>query len=332
MNVLKWSFRVFIFVVLLRAFAKDTVVYQAIAPITEPVFEACFEQLASLWENSAEQNSSNNNHIKTDNNSKKEDEVVVEEQDEAVYETVQEPDEILPCESKIKHVTHQQNWQDLQSRTFKAKFTVLPQVACQAESFREKLPEPISDGSVRDYYGKVYLQLTKDNKDKMQKIYKTFDKVREKNKLNQKQFAEMVVSYVQSIPYVLVHPESCTKARKWGGFFEEYHDEGKECLPEIRFGLTSPSEFIYNLKGDCDTRTVFLYTVLAHFGYDVAIFVSQTHCMLGINMPAHGDFMKYKGKKYYFWETTAKGYAMGVIAPNFKNEVWHIALVRPSKI
>jgi len=328
MGILKWSFRIVVLVVLLRAFAKDTVVYQAIAPVTEPIFEACFEQLAGLWENNGSGNSSS--HSNKDDDSKNT--VVVADDDDVSYEKVQEFDEILPCESKIKHVTHQQDWQDLQSKNFKAKFTILPQIACQSEHFREGLPEPISDGSVKDYYGKVYLQLTKDSKEKMQKIYKTFEKIREKHKLNQKQFAEMVVAYVQNIPYVLVHPESCQKARRWGGFFEEYHKDGKECLPEIRFGLTSPTEFIYNLKGDCDTRSVFLYTVLAHFNYDVAIFVSQTHCMLGINLPAQGDYLKHKGKKYYFWETTAKGYAMGVMAPNFKNEVWHIALVRPSKI
>lgn len=337
MKALKWSFNIILLVIILRVFAKETIAYQMIAPVTEPLFEMLFSQLGKLLEDNqstALREVFKEQELDKEKEEEKEDSKTYNSEknnDDADYSRVQEFDEVMPCQSKISYVTHQRSWQDLKNRSYKAKVTILPKIACEAESFREKLPEPISDGSVGDYYGKVYLQLVKDNKDKMDKIYDSFERVRVKYKLNRRQFAEVVVSYVQSIPYVLVHPESCQKARKWGGFFEEYHNDGKECLPDVRFGLTSPAEFIYNLKGDCDTRSVFLYTILSHFGYDVAVFVSQTHCVLGINLPAQGDYIAHKGKKYYFWETTAQGYAMGVMAPSFKNELWQIALVKTSK-
>lgn len=329
MGIFKWSFRIILVVFLLRVFAHETPIYQAVAPIADPFFEAIFEGLVTLLE--------------TDENKQaeavKEVEIVEEEktanQEEQAYNQVQEFDATMPCQSKVNHVTHLHKWENFSENgknlRFGAKFTMLPSTACQAERFREKLPEPISDGSTKDYYGKVYLQLIKDNRDKMERIYKTYESIRKKYKLDYRQFAEVVVASVQEIPYVLVHPESCYKARQWGGFMETYHQEGKECLPNIRFGLTSPSEFIYNLKGDCDTRSVFLYTVLSHLGYDVAIFVSRTHCVLGINLPAlHGDYLTYKGKKYFFWETTAKGFAPGILPNEFKNDTWSIALVKPS--
>jgi hypothetical protein len=329
-KLVKWSFRIILVVFLLRVFAPETPIYRAIAPVADPFFVAIFEGLVALLDNASQQVPEASKNI----------EIVEEEQtpntpEEQNFSQVQEFDAVMPCQSKINHVTHLHKWESDSEETgntrFGAKFTVLPLVACQAESFREKLPEPISDGSTKDYYGKVYIQLAKDNRDKMERIYKTYENIKNKYKLNYRQFAEMVVSSVQSIPYVLVHPESCYKARQWGGFMETYHKEGKECLPDIRFGLTSPSEFIYNLKGDCDTRTVFLYTVLSHFGYDVAIFVSRTHCVLGINLPAlHGDYLTHKGKKYFFWETTAKGFVPGVLPNEFKNDTWYIALIKPS--
>lgn len=323
---MKWIFRGFLAIFLLKVFAPETSIYRAIAPVTDPFFEAIFENIASLLK--AENTAPESKKLE-----------IVEEEDlkgektTEEYSQVQEFDALMPCQSKIDHVTHLHRWESISynghNTEFGAKFTVLPTVACEAESFREKLPEPISDGSTKDYYGKVYIQLVKDNRGKMEKIYEIYEKIRKKYKLDHRQFAEMVVSSVQEIPYVLVHPESCFKARQWGGFMESYHAEGKECLPEIRFGLTSPSEFIYNLKGDCDTRTVFLYTVLSHFGYDVAIFVSDKHCILGIHLPAlHGDYLTHRGKKYYFWETTAKGFAPGILPNEFKNDTWYIALVR----
>jgi len=328
-NLFKWSFRAIVIVFLLRTFASETPLYKAIAPVSEPFFEAVFEAFKKFLEDES---------VQQTQNIKKEIEIVEEQEinnnTEKENWQVQEFDALMPCQSRIDHVTHLHKWEYNDNygnyKRFGAKFTVLPTLACQAENFREQLPEPISDGSVRDYYGKVYVQLVKDNRAKMERIYKTYENIKKKYKLNYRQFAEMVVASVQEIPYVLVHPESCFKARQWGGFMETYHQEGKECLPNIRFGLTSPTEFIYNLKGDCDTRTVFLYTVLSHFGYDVAILVSRTHCVLGINLPAvHGDYLTHKGKKYFFWETTARGFPPGVLPNEFKNDTWYIALVKP---
>lgn len=330
-SLFKWSFRAIIVVFLLRTFAPETPVYQAIAPIADPFFETIFEGFIAMLKTNKTEPQKNLDEL--------EKELVQEEKniniEEKNYSQVQEFDAVMPCQSQIDHVTHLHKWSNLNGSTtrFGAKFTILPTVACQAESFREKMPEPISDGSTKDYYGKVYLQLVKDNKDKMERIYKAYENIRKKYKLDYRQFAEMVVASVQEIPYVLVHPESCFKARKWGGFMETYHQEGKECLPDIRFGLTSPSEFIYNFKGDCDTRSVFLYTVLAHFGYDVALLVSRTHCVLGINLSGlYGDYLTYKSKRYFFWETTAKGFAPGILPNEFKNDAWFIALVRPSSV
>ncbi|MCS6794674.1 MAG: hypothetical protein NZ516_01810 [Raineya sp.] len=334
-KIIKWSSRIFWIVLGLRIFAPQSQIYQMIAPISEPIFEAILESLVQVI------NSDNtNNAVRELKNEKNKQVEIIEENPENQnynnqgqvedYSKVQEFDAIMPCQSRIGHVTHLHTWKSFNGKNFKAKFTILPKEACGSESFREQMPEPTFDGSIKDYYGKVYLQLIKECRPKMERIIRTYEKIGKKYQLNYRQFAEMVMTSIQEIPYVLVHPESCYKAKQWGGFMATYHAEGKECLPEIRFGLTSPTEFLYNLKGDCDTRTVFIYTILAHFGYDVAIFVSNTHCLLGIHLPnVYGDYLTYKGKKYFFWETTAKGFVPGVLPNEFRNDFWNIALVKP---
>ncbi len=50
-------------------------------------------------------------------------------------------------------------------------------------------------------------------------------------------------------------------------------------------GVYAPVEFVSNLRADCDTRTVMIYTLLSRFNYDVAILNSEKyrHSVLGLN-------------------------------------------------
>ena len=72
------------------------------------------------------------------------------------------------------------------------------------------------------------------------------------------------------------------------------------------------------------------YVILEHMGYDPMIVVSDeyAHAMLALNLPAQGDYIRYAGKKYYFWETTATGWGIGMLPPESNNkEYWKKALV-----
>ena len=49
--------------------------------------------------------------------------------------------------------------------------------------------------------------------------------------------------------------------------------------------------------------------------------------MLGLNIPTRGKYKLIKGKKYYFWETTAPGYKVGYLHPESQNiSKWYLAL------
>jgi hypothetical protein len=151
-----------------------------------------------------------------------------------------------------------------------------------------------------------------------------FDSIRQQRGLNQAQFADMVVSCVQDIPYRLIIDNP---ADLDGRMLQLYKRDG--ALEHIKFGVQAPAEFMYNLQGDCDTRALFCFTVLDHFGYDAAILISEyyAHAILGLALPSSGASISYRGKRFYTWETTAKGFQLGQMAPDCSNmNYWNIVL------
>ena len=172
--------------------------------------------------------------------------------------------------------------------------------------------------------------MVQSDKGKLTEICKMYDKIGKEQNLNFNQFADMVVTSIQWIPYVLVLEKSCEDSKYDGGFVTEYLLSGKPCLGNIKFGIQSPVEFMSNFKGDCDTRSVLCFMILDQFGYDVAVLVSEQygHAILGINLSSGGgDYVKHKGKRYYVWETTATGFEVGNIPPACSNlRYWKPAL------
>ena len=78
-----------------------------------------------------------------------------------------------------------------------------------------------------------------------------FDSIKQKRQLDSKQFVEMVGTFVQRIPYVLVHDATCEQLLAQNPndeFIQQYHREGKQCLQNCKYGLQAPAEFGYNLK------------------------------------------------------------------------------------
>jgi hypothetical protein len=156
----------------------------------------------------------------------------------------------------------------------------------------------------------------------------------EKKKLNPIQKAEMVVTFIQEIPYYLVHDMSCADARKTdpGGFLDDYHRKGKPCMPNIFAGVQSPYEFLHNLKGDCDTRSVLGYSILTEMHIPASVWVSEAygHSVLGVGLPVGtGSYKEIDGMKHYAVELTSKGYRLGMISASNRNmNNWTITLYK----
>ncbi len=186
--------------------------------------------------------------------------------------------------------------------------------------------------SEKYFWRDLYAYLSHTDTPSLDLIMETFIKINQDKKLNQMEFADMVVSCIQDIPYSFVLQKDCPT--------ENYDSTTKHvlencpecCIGNIKYGIQNPVSFIKNLKGDCDTRTVIIYSILKYFNYDVAIVNSEfyRHSIIGINLPARGLYKIHKGKKYTLWETTAKYFRVGYLSPGF-DDVTHWNVVLTSK-
>ncbi|NND63885.1 MAG: hypothetical protein HKN48_11915 [Flavobacteriaceae bacterium] len=184
-----------------------------------------------------------------------------------------------------------------------------------------------------NFWGKLYDYIDRTDTPSLDLVMKTFEEIHEEKLLNQMEFAEMVVSCIQDIPYSFVFQGDCLEPDNYEDSIRRILESCPECcIGNVAYGIQNPVSFLQNLKGDCDTRTVLIYSILKHFRYDVAILNSDfyRHSILGINLPAKGINKVYYGKKYVVWETTAKYFTVGELPTNF-NDITHWNVVLTSK-
>ena len=235
------------------------------------------------------------------------------------YEEYQTCEEFTQRDSVVNSsVIHHRSWLDTYYRnTYCTNYSITEQQHTLAQLDRNNLVVPNQWETFEQYWGNVYQGLLASHSDRLIELQDSLFFVGQQDELNRLDFADMVVSFIQDIPYSYIMIESCDAAGD------------TPCEPNQRFGILSPVEFLYTLKGDCDTRTTVLYKFLKHFGYDVKVVVSSeyAHAMLAINLPISGDFINHRGQRYYLWETTNTGWQPGMLSADMKNtNYWKIAL------
>jgi hypothetical protein len=145
-----------------------------------------------------------------------------------------------------------------------------------------------------EFYSDLYGYLHQQNSNRLNQVKETLQYFKDKNSLGYAEFAAFTIACVQHTTYL---------------------------LPDKLFGIYTPLEVIQSKTGDCDSRAVLLYSILKDFGYEVCIFYSDyyQHAMLGIAYVGAGDYVKYGGVKYFFVETTATGWEIGDLPPDWSN-------------
>lgn len=224
---------------------------------------------------------------------------------------------------------HQVSWKDFSLRNYLARYTTASKEFEASE--RNHLTwrnVPVTDELL--YFHDLYKDLSAFDKHKLDTLVDYFNLRRRKENLNPLATAEMVVTFVQEIPYVLVHDGSCIQAAMYGGFITDYHLQRKECLPNIVAGVQSPYEFAHNLKGDCDTRSLLAYTLLDRLGITCSVWVSKAygHSILGLAVPAGSpNYKLVSGLRHYATELTVKGFRAGMLAAEHRNmNNWSVVL------
>ena len=245
---------------------------------------------------------------------------IVDPADKNLIDTVQKP-------IRDSIITRFRSWKDYSGHNYEGKYQIKISDFKNAHYYKNSLT--ISQNSPNAYDGIVF-NLKQFDKNNINSVFRLFDSIGKANKLNKIKFAELIVSFAQDIPYAIVLEDGCDASLYNDRFTRNYLlNHSGECDGNQRFGINTPIEFLVNLKGDCDTRTLLLYTIFSHYNYDVALLSSEFygHSIIGINLPIAGTAYIYNNQRYVMWETTAPNCKAGVIPNEISNlNNWRISL------
>ncbi|PHR96640.1 MAG: hypothetical protein COA80_08550 [Leeuwenhoekiella sp.] len=222
--------------------------------------------------------------------------------------------------------SHRLSWNDYQDNSYTATLSIPGSEVTTASQLRNSIPKITTSNA----YDNLLLRLNQGaSVNSYNLVIPELHRIRETKNLNQVEYANMIVSMVQNIPYYVIIENTCNPFSYQDPFLRDLLATSP-CEPNVKHGIKAPAEFIMNLKGDCDTRTLFLYGLLKQEGYDVVIFGSEKyrHSILGINLPILAPYYKWvNGTKYYLWETTNTGFEAGYIPTTISNSsYWNLNL------
>jgi len=226
---------------------------------------------------------------------------------------------------------HRVRWNDFISHSFLAAWSTSSKQFEDSRKMHPAFANPQVSEAIT-YWNAVYTEFSNRDLPKLDSLVTYFASEQKRKNLNSVQTAEMVITFIQEIPYCLVHEGSCSEASLQADFIREYHASQKPCLPDIIAGVQSPYEFIHNLQGDCDTRSLLGFSILSRLGIPASIWVSEaySHSVLGVGLGSGSNYYKMAGGiRHSAVELTAKGFRLGMISPEQGDmNNWQIALYK----
>ncbi len=240
---------------------------------------------------------------------------------------IEKKDTLKNISEKDTIINHFRSWRDYDNNLYEGSYFIKYTAYQNAKTFKNNLS---ITGSNQAEYDNILFSLKENDKDSINGLYQLFDTLKIEKQLDNISFVKMIVSFVQDVPYVLVLPKDCDPNLYTDKFIKQYLvSDDKNCDGYQKFGINTPVEFLATLNGDCDTRTLLLYTILAHYNYDVALLSSElySHSILGINLPLEGKSYEYYNQKYILWETTSPNIKPGILPSEISNtNNWRISL------
>lgn len=229
---------------------------------------------------------------------------------------------------------HEVHWDDFMNRNYSERYGTTLGQYLQSSNMHRALSQVDAAGDVRMYWSSIYQALVTNDSNKLDSLAHYFKHQRDSLQLNPTETAEAIVTFIQEIPYYLVHDGSCEEAMNAGNaFMTEYHIDGKPCLAHMVAGIQGPYEFIHNLKGDCDTRSLLCHALLKQLGIPSSVWVSEAygHSIIGIGVASAGNNYKtVSGQRHFATELTAKGFRIGMISPDHTDmDNWLITIKNP---
>ena len=216
-------------------------------------------------------------------------------------------------------------WYDFTKRFYRVDYATWPNIFQDSRTFRNDLKfKNLGDNSLK-YMSGLYGHLINHDVSKMDMLTEDLRRKVINENMNALQAAEMVITMIQEIEYVLIHDGTCEEMLDSNNdFIKKYHQNKSPCLPSVFAGVQAPYEFAHNLKGDCDTRTMLAHMILTRLGISSSIWLSESygHSVLGVAVPVgfgSSNYKVIKGVKHYAVELTSKNFQIGMLIPEQQN-------------
>jgi len=131
-----------------------------------------------------------------------------------------------------------------------------------------------------------------------------FREIAETKRYTDRQLANFVASFVQSLPYTV-----------------DYDTKSRDEYPRY------PVETLFDRGGDCEDTSILVATLLDSLGINVILLHldGEQHIAVGVDVPnTYGTYYEYLGTKYWFLETTAEGFSIGDYPKELKDDTAYI--------
>ncbi len=188
-------------------------------------------------------------------------------------------------------------WRDYNGRRCELKFSIPEDEFDKAERFRSNYNSfPFNQSA-------LYQDFIDISRGPLQILSEAFTKEMDRRHLQGIDRLNFVVSAIQTPPYTYVKNSGC--------------DAGQRCAPDgccghvLPYAVYTPTEYIFQQTGDCDTKSLICYALLKSHGVNAALICGDTdgglHAMLGVAdyrpvIPSRA--IRNNGVIFHPWETT----------------------------
>ena len=158
---------------------------------------------------------------------------------------------------------------------------------------------------------------------KLDRYYEVKDYVKYANDPNNEALAAQIADCLREIGDSLSYSDA-EVAREAVNFVQsviesryDIESTGEEDYPKY------PIETIYERQGDCEDSSILLAAILKEMGYEVALLHLPQHVAVAVKTTDDynaGSYYELNGHRYLFIECTAKGWNIGDIPENYREE------------
>ena len=180
---------------------------------------------------------------------------------------------------KIEYLDKVWKWKDFNGTGYILNFRI------KKNDYLFSKQQRINSGN---YGGELYSEMYVNDNKLLDDMIKSYERIIQTKGLNYMESMQMIVTSIQSIPYVFVSIENCPESKFGLNFTADckpHTDPSSCCSFVVPYAVYTPVEFAVQRTADCDTRSLFAYTILKKLGFDVAVMVNSTPSVLGVSVP-----------------------------------------------